>query len=135
MALLSGIPATIITIDSRTREVAEFFDIPRFASSPEHIFTKQEMLALHEQMDYSAFNRNFRSRFGAYERFLSEHNIVSHVNCENRFLDAPGNTDYLDALLERKEAFSAFSQKLDRDRHVLMLLDHIRNLKLALRRR
>lgn len=135
MALLSGVPATIVTIDSRTREMAEFFDIPRYASTPEHRFTKEEFLELYEQMDYSAFNRNFQSRFNAYERFLSDHHIVSHVNRENPFFDAPGGTDYLHAVAQRQEAFEAFAQKLDRDRGVLMLLNQLREIKLALRGR
>ena len=133
MALLSGIPATIVTIDSRTREMAEFFDIPRHAASPKHKFSGEEFLALHERMDYSDFNRKFKSRFDAYERFLADHHIVSHVNPNNGFFDAPGGTDYMNVVLSRKTDFAVFSEKLDRDRSVLALLSQLRRIKLALR--
>lgn len=132
MALLSGVPATIITIDSRTREMAEFFDIPRFTSTTDHHFTEGEFLSMYEQMDYSAFNRNFRSRFDAYERFLTNHHIVSHVNQENHFFDAPGGTDYLLAGAQRQKDFEAFSRKLEQDRYALMFLSKLRAIKLAL---
>lgn len=135
MALLSGVPATIVTIDSRTREMAEFFDIPGYASSPKHRFTKEEFLLLHEQMDYSAFNRNFKSRFNAYEKFLTDHHIVSHVNTANSFFDTPGSTDYLNAVLSRQNDFAVFAKQLERDRIVLSLFDQLRQIKLALRSR
>ena len=129
MALLSGIPATILTIDSRTKEMAEFFEIPSHESICNHTYTHDEFLSLYEQMDYRSFNRNFRSKYDAFEEFLSSHGIVSHINTENPFFGKVGATHYLDAAESRRNEFLLFSEKLHHDRHVLSALDIIRKIK------
>ena len=91
MALLSGIPATIVVGDSRTREMAEYFDIPMIMSPRTYCFGKKDLLEAYEEMDYTAFNQKFRQRFDNYERFLVEHGIVSSVNSNNRFFAQKGN--------------------------------------------
>lgn len=116
MALLSGVPATIITTDSRTREMAEFFDIPLTVAEPNHRFTMDEFHRLYEQVDYSKFNRTFPEKFDAYEQFLVKHGIVSHVNADNPFFDVPANHAYLDFMERGKEPFAEFAEKLDRNR-------------------
>lgn len=129
MALLSGMPATILTIDSRTREMAEFFDLPMCPHNTNDVISHEKFLELYDQADYTAFNHSFHQKFDAYERFLSEHGIVSFVNCNNRFFGSSGSTKYLDAIENRKDAFREFSKKLDRDRYVLKVLNEIRKIK------
>lgn len=129
MALLSGVPATIVTADSRTREMAEFFDIPKFVSTPNHQFTVKEFLQFYEQVDYTQFNRSFSAKFDAYEQFLVKHGIVSHVNADNPFFDIPGNHAYLDIMEQRKEPFAEFAKKLDQNRTWIKLGNFARTIK------
>lgn len=121
MALLSGVPATIITSDSRTREMAEFFDIPYFTAASSRKFTLDEFLKLYQQVDYTLFNQTFPGKFDAYQRFLVDHGIVSHVNTNNQFFDIPGDHAYLDIMEQRKEPFAAFARKLERNKLVIKL--------------
>lgn len=88
MAILSGIPATIVAIDSRTQEMAEYFDIPLVKCKPGHVYTQEEMYAFYEQADYSRFNKTYHQKYQVYENFLIQHGIVSHVNQSNTFFDS-----------------------------------------------
>lgn len=85
MAILSGVPSTIVACDSRTREMAEYFDIPMILSKGKPFSTKKELEKIYLEMDYTKFNSKFKHRFEAYEKFFVDHHIVSHLNGENTF--------------------------------------------------
>lgn len=114
MAILSGIPATIVAIDTRTREMAEFFSIPYVKHDRGHVYTHEEFKALYRQADYTKFNETYLQKYQVYEHFLLQHGIVGRVNQSNRFFSddreyfAPPkavNTQYF------KEISSVFSKR------------------------
>lgn len=104
MPILSGVPSMIYTRDSRTREMAEFFDIPNML--PEIGIQKYDLYDLYLETDYSDFNKNFALKFDAYENFLIKCDLVEHVNQKNIFMSRDAeyekpvivNQEYLDAL-------------------------------------
>lgn len=129
MSLLSGIPATIITCDSRTREMAEFFDIPHCPAPANHRFSAAELLEQHQQMDYTAFNAGFPERFRNYEKFLTDHGIVSHANTENRFFvrDTSPELSGIGNLCQTD--FTDFAQMLRRRETLLKAALYLRKIK------
>ena len=82
-ALSVGTPAFMLTIDSRTQELADYHEIPRaeFAS----VMSDGEHLAdrLYDIADFSAFTRRHNENFDRYVDFLDK-NRVPHVH-------TPGN--------------------------------------------
>lgn len=110
MALLSGVPSTIITLDARTQEMAEFFDIPSFKPETAVNFNKKDLLTLYESMNYTKFNAGFRDKFKAYEQFLTQHRIVSHANTENRFFYEKEPIVFA-GTQEKQKQFAEFSKK------------------------
>ena len=85
MALLSGIPATLSAHDSRTLEMAEFFDIPH-VMFPGKI-SKRDVYRGYEEMDYCKFNKSIKQKYLVYRDFLINHGIVTSVNTNNRFFE------------------------------------------------
>lgn len=83
MPLLAGIPALMMPKDSRTREMAEFFEIPTLTQ--ESMNKAESLYSLYLDTDYSRFNRNFGDKFDAYENFLVQCGIVKKANSENVF--------------------------------------------------
>lgn len=79
MPILAGVPAAMAPQDARTREMAEFFQIP--------ILEKQDksLYDLYLETDYSAFNRNFSEKYDVYEQFLISRGIVKKCNPKNEF--------------------------------------------------
>lgn len=125
MALLSGIPATVVGVDTRTVEMGEFFSIPYIRHIPGHVYTLREMEEIYDQMDYSRFNREFADKFDRYEAFLIDNGIVSHVNTQNAFLDAGvsaeepmhcSSTDY----------YSAMAAKIGSSQKLIRALNRLR---------
>lgn len=98
MSILSGVPATIIAHDSRTREMAEFFDIPHFVPRKNEVISHKEFLKHYEQLDYSKFNKYYQKRFDLFEDFLRNHSIVSKINENNKFFHTSSNTLYPDGI-------------------------------------
>lgn len=94
MSILSGIPAVVWSCDSRTREMAEFFDIPHVPKVPSDIYE------LYQKIDYAKFNKKFPERFDAFEQFLKKYDIVKQININNIFLDIHNNDDNFDDLWE-----------------------------------
>lgn len=111
MALLSGMPATIVTTDSRTREMAEFFDIPYVLTSPKHSFGEKEFYKLYDKMDYSCFNRTFAKKYESYEMFLKNAGIVSNVNERNTFFYDKEPNIY-NGSYEQQKKFKDFSETI-----------------------
>lgn len=95
MPILAGIPAAMEPRDARTREMAEFFEIPILER------TGKSLYDLYLETDYTAFNQNFRQKFDAFETFLTSHGIANNCNSTNLFFrdsstDAtPGNYEKL----------------------------------------
>lgn len=112
MALLSGIPATIVTFDSRTREMAEFFDIPYVLAKRKNSFDLETFHKLYEDADYTRFNQTFREKYSVFEKFLVEHGIVSHVNTHNHFL-LDGEYRIISGTPEKRQQFELLAKSLD----------------------
>ena len=81
MPILAGIPAILECRDARTREMADFFNIPFVF--PED--APQSLYELYMDVDYSGFNRDFAKHFDFYEDFLRKCGIVDKVNGDNPF--------------------------------------------------
>ena len=77
MPILSGTPAAICTLDARTREMAEFFDIPIISKDD---LQNSDLYDIYESIDYSKFNASFAKKYEYYEQFLIEHGIVKSAN-------------------------------------------------------
>ena len=86
MPILSGVPAVLEYRDARTREMAEFFDIPHVF--PDERRGYQDLYELYMNISYKDFNEKYASRFDAYEQFLIQCGIVDRVNQENKFFSA-----------------------------------------------
>lgn len=87
MAVLSGIPAVVVAIDTRTMEMADFFKIPHIVHQTGNVYTKAELESIYASMDYTQFNECYAENFDRYAAFLVDHGIVSHVNPSNDFFD------------------------------------------------
>lgn len=118
MALLSGVPATIVTMDSRTREMAEFFSIPHVMGHKKYCFEKDELYKIYDEMNYSMFNKSFTKKFLEYEKFLKEHGIVSHVNENNTFFMSKKSNVHK-GLEENRENFEQFAKKMNTNKHII----------------
>lgn len=129
MSLLSGIPATIATIDSRTREMAEFFDIPRINMERHHCFTQKELLEAYQEMDYTAFNDGYRQRFESFKQFLVEHGIVSKVNTNNKFFVRGGSRSFESIIDSKRAEFADLSIKLKKAAPILNSAQLFRKVK------
>lgn len=128
MSLLSGIPATIVTLDSRTREMAEFFGIPNVVVDGKHRFSVNEFKRLYCESDYSEFNKGFKDKYRNYEKFLVDYGIVSKVNTKNRFF-TQSNNDELEMVSNiNKDEFKALYEKLNDNRLVLSVASSIKKI-------
>ena len=82
MAILAGIPAVVCARDSRTRELAEFHEIPFVAKG---VYDRERLYELYARTDYRAFNRGFAARYDRYEAFLVRHGLAERINPDNAF--------------------------------------------------
>ena len=123
MAILSGIPATVIAIDSRTREMAEFYDIPLVIPENNSPYTQEQFLEFYNNADYSRFNETYNQKYDAFEKFLIENKIVSHINQHNLFFDNKTENDALIPLNQKE--FKELSKNIKRYRIPLELCKKI----------
>lgn len=83
MPILAGIPAVLECRDARTREMADFFQIPRV--EPGAYRKAGSLYELYENIDYGKFNSGFSARYDAFEAFLKQCGIVERINEKNLF--------------------------------------------------
>ena len=129
MAILSGIPSVIVACDSRTREMAEYFDIPMLLADKNHYFTEKEVLDAYARMDYSGFNAGFEERFGKYEKFFTDHGIVSHINTENKFLVRESGKSYEYIHGGNKADFDKLYANISASEPLLLAVNKLRQIK------
>lgn len=84
MPVLNGIPAIVYATDSRTREMAEFFNMPVMLPEQKG---KMKIYEMYQKLDYSQFNCNFGKRYDQFEEFLVKNGIVTHINDQNSFME------------------------------------------------
>ena len=124
MALLAGIPATVLAIDSRTREMADFFDIPYIEFRFDHVYSADDIYSSYERADYGKLNASFPDKFDRYERFLIEHKIVTKINEKNEFLSG-NHLITVEEYHPNREAFMMLAESLERKSKLLSLLNGI----------
>ena len=66
-SILSGIPAHVDIIDSRTRELSEFFEIPHGPVGTDSVWS------IYRKTDYSEFNKNFSKKYAFFKKFMNTH--------------------------------------------------------------
>ena len=76
-ALLAGVPATLLTHDSRTVELAEYHAIPHRPMA-DVVSEKTDARELYEAADFTAFNELMPMRFATYRAFL-DRNELPHI--------------------------------------------------------
>lgn len=84
MPILSGVPSLCYTMDARTREMTEFFDIPHIV--PSGNLKNKDLYDWYLDTDYSKFNNGFHEKFDAFENFLRKCGLVESINQENIFM-------------------------------------------------
>ncbi len=120
MPILSGVPATVLARDSRTREMAEFFDIPCTASVKKE-YNEKDIFRLYEEADYTKFNKSFSAKYDAYERFLIDHGIVSKINDQNLFFDEQKGSTWFEEHIQNQQHFAVLYDELKRMRPRFMV--------------
>ena len=84
MPILSEVPALLYSCDARTREMAEFFDIPYML--PQKDNKRYDLYELYCQTNYEKFNKHFAEKFDNYEKFLKKCDLIDVINSDNIFM-------------------------------------------------
>lgn len=82
ISILCGIPAHIVCIDSRVREMAEFYNIPHSLNIEEDI----DLYNLYLKTDYTEFNRTFESKYDNFKLFFEENGIANNIDDASAYL-------------------------------------------------
>lgn len=85
MSILSGIPAAMCPIDSRTQEMAEFYKIPIVERSK---LNSKSVYDIYCNLDYSEFNKQYKVNYDRYCQFLIKTGLTDVVNQNNIFFDS-----------------------------------------------
>lgn len=95
IALQNEIPAFVKIIDSRTREICEFFEIPN--SIAIHFDeAKDSLYDLYTQLDYTNFNNTRRKHFIEFKSWLDDNNIPNVVGNNQEYKNLIENFEYYD---------------------------------------
>lgn len=95
LALHNGVPAYILAKDSRTREIAEFYKIPNSVENP-HDAADETLYELYQRLDYEEFNRTYKNRFDALDKYLTEKGIPNVLGENHAFINYLKNLTYYD---------------------------------------
>ena len=88
MSILSGIPAMVHAVDSRTMELAEYFDIPiikKFRTS---------LYDLYIDLDYNKFNASYAIKYDSFWNFMTKNGIVKNQPDNNILISNLKSLDY-----------------------------------------
>ncbi len=73
VSVLAGVPALFISVDSRTKELTDFFDFPTVLR--EDFDPKKPLEYYYELADYSEFNKNYPKNLDNFIRFCLDNNL------------------------------------------------------------
>lgn len=112
-AILGGTPALVYYRDSRTRELAEFFDIPHINKVKKNI-TIQELFM---QIDYNKFNANFEKKYDAFERFFIDRDILDSVSADSELERQIRQTPFQAPQIQNSEFLSELKEVLQEKKY------------------
>lgn len=119
MSLLSGIPSVVYVCDSRTREMAEFFDIPIVEPN-----NKKSLYEIYCDCDFSKFNQTFKGKYDFYKEFLINHNLIDDkMNDKNIFFQNNVLADSSAPFVNNKEKLYELQRKLKEMEYMLKIED------------
>lgn len=119
MPILAGVPSLCFTMDARTREMTEFFDIPNV--NPSDVSCKKDLYEWYLETDYSKFNEGFAKRFDDFESFLIKCGLVDRINQDNPFMTK--DADFEMPEIVNAKHIEALHKKLSLNGAVLNCLD------------
>ena len=126
MPILSGVPSLLYACDARTREMAEFFDIPYIL--PKKDSKRCDIYDLYCETDYTDFNKKFSEKFDNYEKFLQKCGLVDSINSDNIFMKRDKkDVDFPESL--NKEHFEQLSRLLKKQQWIFDMFDYGLELK------
>ena len=128
MAILAGVPATVVAVDTRTKEMADFFDIPYIMPKRNVKYSNKDIYQNYLNADFKKFNATFAEKFDFYENFFIQHDIVKSVNQSNEFFkDDVMSTDFLNYSVNT-EKFHQLYNKLNKIKPLLAISNNILTL-------
>lgn len=71
ISIINGIPAVVVAHDSRTKELAEYFEIPNICNVKKY----DDIYEIYQEMDYKNFNKNFSKKYDIFNKFMLEHGL------------------------------------------------------------
>ncbi len=77
LALWNSIPALFVTVDSRTREMIDFFKLPYIEM--EEFDWEKPIEYYYDLADYSQFNKEYRQKYENYVEFLKKNDIEEYL--------------------------------------------------------
>lgn len=120
MPILSGVPSLCYTMDARTKEMAEFFDIPH--TEPSESLKNKDLYDWYLETDYSKFNENFPKRFDAFEAFLRKCGLVENINQENIFMSRDKANVDMPEIVNRAQ-INELSKLIKKNKLIISALD------------
>lgn len=130
IALLSGVPSVLVTLDSRTREMAELYNIPHINSF--NCVKPEEIYDYYCGLDFTGFNKNYVKIYDKFEKFLIESNIVDKMNENNDFLNRDIK-DYIDpseyTISKNKNVFNSILKHQNLYSDIRKLIDIERKIR------
>lgn len=119
IAIQAGIPAFVKVIDSRTREIAEFYGIP---NSLEYHFDekKDSLYDLYKSISYKKFNESYSEKFDRFKDFIFK---ISGVENKQDFASDNGK-DFITYLSEQD--YIAYDKKYQKTPEAKKLIYYLK---------
>lgn len=94
IALLNEVPAFVDVIDSRTRELTEFYKIPN-SSTLKYEYSPDSLYDLYCSLDWKQFNDNYKVRFEAFDQFLKKNNINNTFSNNYEYKEQQNSLEFI----------------------------------------
>lgn len=125
VSILSNVPAVVYIHDSRTRELAEFFNIPQVKTIDEN----KTVYDIYRECNYNKFNREFPDKFEKFNMFLEKHGITYDINDSSLFIKKLQQQQYEQARYYDEQyvrEYISMGKKTKYKRKIISNLDRIK---------
>lgn len=124
MSMLWGIPALVYAKDSRTRELAEYFNIPVIQSYGKN----KSLYDIYCETDYTKFNKEFSTKFDDFEAFMQKCGIVNSIR-KDKSVSEWENEIWNKPEIINKEYLNELEKFFEKNRIILQALNSFITLK------